>query len=640
LDRLKAADTVTAAIRIMSFRSRLTTFFVLIVVVPMTAVGVLVFALIDDSQTGKAEARADGIATVAATVYEDASMQASLDARTVARDLARAPVSKLKSRAAALGAQAGLARVTVQVGSTRLVDVGDRTAIAPGIAVVTASGGRPARTVAVSELTAAQYGHQLAGPGIQVVVRAGSVTLATTLAAAGKLALPGPQANLTIGAGSYQVVTQGFAGFHDTRIEVSILSSLSSTAGSLGSARLLAALFIAGFLVLAFFFSLLASRALHGQLTRFLEAARRLGGGDFSAQIQTSGRDEFAALATEFNDMSMQLARRLDELEQERSRVRKSIRRIGEAFASGLDRDALLELALRTAMDATQAVRGRVSGRVGTADPLTEVIHIGRLAGLQAPIHEVERLALEGDGIGLASADGLHLASVALGSIVPGGPSYGLITVCRDGRRFTDDDCELLRSLAGRATLALANVNLHFDIQRQAITDDLTGLATHGHFQTLLGAEMEEVRRYHYPVGLIMLDLDDFKSVNDDHGHQQGDLVLRYVAEAILETSREVDAAARYGGEEMALILPHTDLEGTYEMAERLRAAIGAIVVPALGGLGSIQITASVGAAASSQGSKNDLIAAADNALYKAKHEGKNRTVKAEPETANVFGGE
>jgi diguanylate cyclase (GGDEF)-like protein len=91
-------------------------------------------------------------------------------------------------------------------------------------------------------------------------------------------------------------------------------------------------------------------------------------------------------------------------------------------------------------------------------------------------------------------------------------------------------------------------VNLHFDMQRQAITDDLTGLASHGHFPELLDAEMEAVRRYRYPVGLIMLDIDDFKSFNDLYGHQQGDVVLRCVAEALLETSRDVDIAARYGG--------------------------------------------------------------------------------------------
>lgn len=89
----------------------------------------------------------------------------------------------------------------------------------------------------------------------------------------------------------------------------------------------------------------------------------------------------------------------------------------------------------------------------------------------------------------------------------------------------------------------------HIQAQRQAITDDLTGLTTHGHFQELLGAEMEEVRRYTYPVGLVMLDIDNFKSVNDGYSHQQGDRVLRRVSPILRETKRDVDVAARYGRE-------------------------------------------------------------------------------------------
>ena len=102
----------------------------------------------------------------------------------------------------------------------------------------------------------------------------------------------------------------------------------------------------------------------------------------------------------------------------------------------------------------------------------------------------------------------------------------------------------------------------------------------------------------------------------------------------------KVDVAARYGGEELALILPHTDLEGAFAIAERVRTTIETLDVPRLDSDGSIRVTASLGVAASADGSKNELIAAADNALYVAKHEGKNRTVRAEPQTANVLGGE
>ncbi|HEY5188504.1 MAG TPA: diguanylate cyclase [Solirubrobacteraceae bacterium] len=620
----------------MSFRTRLTSFFLLIVMVPMTAVGILVFRLIDDSQQGKADARANGIASAAASVYEQASRSASYDARTVARALENASGRVLTRRAAALVAQVGIVRVTVSDGARTIADVGRHDAIAPGLAIVRGSGSRPARTITLSELTAAQYAGQLSGSGFGVVVRQNGRTMASTLPAASQRPLP-RFGQISLGGRTYQAVTTGFGGFGAGKIEVTVLSDAASTGGSVGADRLVAALFILAFVVLAASFAFLASKALQGQLGEFLEAARRLGAGDFSARVPTHGNDEFAALGDEFNSMAEQLRHRLTELELEQARVRRSIRNIGEAFASNLDRDGLLELALRTAMDATSANRGRISAREHAERPLSEVTHFGRLDGLEQPILASERAALAGDGLGEASGDDLSVATVALGAMTPGGPTHGLITVIRAGRPFSADDHELLRSLAIRASLALANVHLHHDVQRQAVTDDLTGLTTHGHFQELLSLEMEEVRRYSYSVGLVMLDLDDFKAVNDLHGHQQGDIVLRTVAEIMGETKRDVDVAARYGGEELALILPHTDLEGTFATAERLREAIEQAEIPLLKSGGNIRVTASVGVAASSEGDKNELITAADAALYAAKRDGKNRTVRADADTAEVF---
>lgn len=633
----------------MSFRTRLTTFFVLIVVVPMAAMSFLVFRLIDDSQSGKAQARATGLANAAANVYQSASVEASLRARSLAQALALTPESRLQQRIAALAVQDDLVRVTVDVGGRRVAATGDATAVAPGVAVVNPVAGQPARTFTVSGVTAAQYASEIAGPGVGVVVRSGSTVLASTLPAAHSLLLAPEQTAVTIGSRSYRVASESLPGFDHGRIQVSVLSDLAASGGSVAGDRVLAIVFIAGFLVLAFFFTVLSSRALGSQLSEFLAAARRLAGGDFSSPIPTAGRDEFALLGQEFNNMSDQLERRMAELDRERLRVRTAVQRIGEAFARGLDRDALLKIALETAMDATDAERGRVSARHSETDPLTETRHVGRLDGLEAPIHEAERAALAGDGVGQATADHLHFATVALGSISPGGPTHGLITVARRGQAFTDDDVELLRSLATQTTLAMANIKLHYDVQRQAVTDDLTGLVNHGRFQALLTAEMEEVRRYRYPVALIMIDIDDFKSVNDEHGHQQGDLVLRRVAEVLSEISRDVDVAARYGGEELALILPHTDVDGAYEMAERVRESIAGVEIPLLTGDGTIHVTVSAGVASTVAGEKNDLIAAADAALYEAKREGKNRVVRAAspapegpatPHPANVGGGE
>jgi diguanylate cyclase (GGDEF)-like protein len=112
--------------------------------------------------------------------------------------------------------------------------------------------------------------------------------------------------------------------------------------------------------------------------------------------------------------------------------------------------------------------------------------------------------------------------------------------------------------------------------------------------------------------------------------------VLRNVARVLRDSSREPDTPARYGGEEMALILPHTDLEGAYTIAERIRASVSSLRIPRLDQDGMLRVTASLGVAASADGDKDALITEADTALYAAKRQGKNRTIRAQPQTANV----
>ena len=242
--------------------------------------------------------------------------------------------------------------------------------------------------------------------------------------------------------------------------------------------------------------------------------------------------------------------------------------------------------------------------------------------------------------LGESSSEHGRVLSVALRPTAAAERVHGVITVVRRGRPFSDDDRELLRSLALQAALALENVELHHQVQGQAVTDELTGLVNHGRFQELLSMEIEQVRRYGQPVGLIMLDIDDFKSVNDTYGHPQGDVVLKHVARVVRESSRDADTPARYGGEEMALILPHTDLEGAHAIAERVRTAIEGLRIPRLDRDGVLQVTASVGVGASSAGDKEELIAETDAALYVAKRSGKNRTVQAGAQTTNVVGAE
>jgi GGDEF domain-containing protein/HAMP domain-containing protein len=322
-----------------------------------------------------------------------------------------------------------------------------------------------------------------------------------------------------------------------------VLSDRTATATSVTTSRIVAAahpraplgaaVFIVVFLLLAFSFSFLASKALHGQISRLLEAAKRIGSGDFASRVPIEGNDEFAELGAEFNRMSAELERQIEALSEERSRLRRSIRRIGETFASNLDRPALLELALRTAIDAVEGDAGRLTAR-GEADaPLAEAVPVGAVGTLEAPIHEAERGALQTGSLGGAEAGGSAVLAVALGPIEVTRRAHGVITVSRGARPFTDDDRELLRSLAAQATVALRNVHLHVQVRRQAVTDEFTGLANHPRFQDLLSGEVEQVRRYQHPVGLIMLDIDDFKSDNDTYGHQQCDVVLEHVANVL-----------------------------------------------------------------------------------------------------------
>lgn len=328
---------------------------------------------------------------------------------------------------------------------------------------------------------------------------------------------------------------------------------------------------------------------------------------------------------------------RLQELAHQRRRLRESIRRTGQTLASNLDRPALLELALTTVVDAVHAKGGRLVVSA-SPDAAMDARTIGSLAGLERSIEDAERSALQNGSIGESRVGQTFVASVSLRPHEREGRLYGLITVGRNDRPFTDEERELLRLLAAQTTLALENVDLHYQVRRQAVTDELTGLGNYAHFQGLLSIEVEHVKRYGDPVGLLMLDLDDFKSINDTFGHQQGDAVLKAVARALRESCREADIPVRYGGDELAVILPRTPLEGALSIGERVRVAIESLRVPRLGRSDSLQVTASVGVSASVNGNKEALISDADSALYIAKREGKNRTAKGPAEPANVPG--
>jgi diguanylate cyclase (GGDEF)-like protein len=166
-------------------------------------------------------------------------------------------------------------------------------------------------------------------------------------------------------------------------------------------------------------------------------------------------------------------------------------------------------------------------------------------------------------------------------------------------------------------------------VASQATTDALTGLANRRSFDEEIALEWRRAHRIGDSLGLVLLDLDDFKKVNDTHGHPAGDAVLRMIGEVLGSGVRQIDLAARYGGEEFVVLVPESDLKGATQLAKRLRLAVSRARVELPEG-GLLKVTASVGVAVKGDlTSAEQLIAAADDALYEAKRAGKNRVVVA-----------
>jgi diguanylate cyclase (GGDEF)-like protein len=168
-------------------------------------------------------------------------------------------------------------------------------------------------------------------------------------------------------------------------------------------------------------------------------------------------------------------------------------------------------------------------------------------------------------------------------------------------------------------------------LSQLSTTDPLTGLRNRRYVDEILNIEVLRARRYNTPLTVLMADLDHFKHVNDEHGHQAGDAVLRGVADVLRSSLRVTDVGGRYGGEEFIVLMAQNDVEGARRFAERWRTAIENTPFPIPGG-GSVEVTLSIGVAGATgpDGEAVDLVAAADAALYAAKQCGRNRVCISE----------
>ena len=535
------------------------------------------------------------------------------------------------------------------VARIRLADSGGRTLGDAGSSVATAVAerelvdprGRRYR-LEISDRTAPAYARSVQRiTGLHVVVRSADQTLGATLDGVPSEPLPLPVGEVEVGDTEYRVASFADRGaFGEGTTRVSLFDGQEETDEAIGQARLLAAALLGGFFILAFTFAAVVSRSLQspdrgvprgGPPAR---ARRLLVRGPDRGHTTSSRRS--ASSSTTWPASSRAGSRSSGE---QRRRLENQLRRIGEAFASNLDRDALLEIAVRTTVDG-------VGGRRRAGDAAAR----DRACARGARRHRRARRAGGGRRAG-RGARCSRAASRARSRRKPAARSAtrcaaratrceGVVSVWRRERPFAPSERELFHYLAAQAGVSIENVELHETVQRQAVTDELTGLSNHRRFQEALASELERARRFETGVGLVMLDVDNFKQVNDTYGHQIGDRVLQEVARVLRTESREVDEPARYGGEELAVVLPGADIEGAYNLAERVRSGIEAIRIPVPGDVEPLRVTASFGAAAlpESAHDQGTLIAAADVALYAAKRAGKNRTIRAEPQGARPSG--
>ena len=403
----------------------------------------------------------------------------------------------------------------------------------------------------------------------------------------------------------------------------------------LGALVLLLLLAVIATAVLAF----VLARLIVSPLEELTEGARAIAGGRFDNRIPVRSNDEVGQLALSFNEMSDHLDKTITDLESSRDQLQRTVDRVGATLRSTHDMGQILDSILSTASDAVLADAGCLWLFTGSRDELYPALSRG------VDADALDRLRV-GEGIaGLAAERGITVKLPAEG----GGPKHsrneprfpvtlavplysaqrvtGVIALYREGAvPFDQKDLDTVVFLAEQGGVAIENVLLHEDAQRLSLTDGLTGVWNRRYLQMQFRQTLASANRFDRPFSVLMLDLDNFKDVNDTFGHQRGDAILIEFAQRAGAALREIDTFVRYGGEEFVCLLSETDISGARTTAEKIRQTIANDPFTAVGE-DPVSVTVSIGVACYPlHGSGyQSLIEAADQALYLAKEDGRDR---------------